>query len=250
MKRIIKIGMICLTVSVFPGTALRAASDLTIGDILKWIDKHRTELTAEWHLTDGPTKWQPDAFKDFSGTQDYYWDRTIKWDVTSECPRFARGLEKDGVTYSITRALSSVGEVSDISDQEATKDRSHTARVASSYTWRIKLSQVAPDPVVMDYKEYMQRINHADKRTVDAGTYYYVCILPKPDADPNAMIETDAQTTDDGEGHVTADNDLVTPSKIASIAAVRDRQMADRLATAMGHLIKLLQKAKQPKEAF
>ena len=65
MKRIIKIGMICLTVSVFPGTALRAASDLTIGDILKWIDKHRTELTAEWHLTDGPTKWQPDDFKDF-----------------------------------------------------------------------------------------------------------------------------------------------------------------------------------------
>ena len=47
MKRIIKIGMICLTVSVFPGTALRAASDLTIGDILKWIDKHRTELTAD-----------------------------------------------------------------------------------------------------------------------------------------------------------------------------------------------------------
>ncbi len=250
MKGTLKTGMICVALSMICGIPLRAASDPTVDDTLKWVDKHRTELTAEWHLTDGPMKWQPDDFKNFSGTQDYYWDRTIKWDVTSECPRFAKGLEKDGETYSITRALSSVGDVTDISDQEATKDRSHTTKVAASYTWRIKLSQVAPDPVVMDYKEYMRQINHADNRTVDVGTYYYVCIVPKPDADSGAMVEIDNQVIDDGEGHVTEDKGHEVPAKIASIAAVRDRKMADRLSTAMGHLIRLLQTQKQPKEPF
>jgi hypothetical protein len=241
-----------MAISMSCGSGLSAKSDVvTLDDTLKWIEKHHGDLRAEWHTIEGPTKWQPDDFKDFAGTRDWFWDRTIKWTTKSESPKLGKGLETDGETYSITRAVSFSGSETDVSDQEATKDASYTRQVGASYTWLLKISQVSSLPVVLEYREYLQRLDQKDDRTVDVGTYYYVCIFPKPDADPSAIIQIDNdQTIDDGRGNVTVAKSHRIAVAFAPIATVHDKAMADRLAGAVGHLVGLLQAQGKPKEPF
>jgi hypothetical protein len=251
MKGKIAIGAIGLAMSM-ACAGLYAKSDVvTLDDTLKWIEKHHGDLRAEWHTIEGPVKWQPEDFKDFAGTRDWYWDRTTKWTAKSECPKFTKGLETDGETYIITRAVSFAGNETDVSEQEATKDASYTRKADASYTWRLRISQISKEAKAIDYKEYLQQTNQADDRTVDVGTYYYVCIYPKPDADPNAIIQiANDETDDDGRGNVTTVKSHGSPVSFAGIATVHDKAMADRLATAVGHVISLLQAQGKPKEPF
>jgi hypothetical protein len=233
------------------GGGLWAKSEATLEDTLKWIEKHRPDLQAEWYTTEGPTKWQPVDFKDFAGTRDWFWERTIKWTTKSDCPRFSKGLESDGESYSITRAVFRSGIGTDISQQEATKDASFTRQTWASYTWHLKVTQLSPDPIVIDYKEYLRRTEQTEDRSVDAGTYYYVCIFPKSDADQDAIIETlSDQKIEDSRSSGSIAKGYNKAVSFAAIAAVRDKKMADRLASAVGHLIVLLQTQKQPKEPF
>jgi hypothetical protein len=245
------IGAIGLALAMSSGIRLWAKSDATLDETLKWIDKHRADLQAEWQTTEGPTKWQPEDFKDFAGTRDWFWERTIKWTHRSDCPHFSKGLESDGESYSITRAVFRSGIGTDVSQQEATKDASFTRQTSASYTWHLKVAQVAPDPIVIDYKEYLRRTEQTGNLSVEAGTYYYVCILPKPDADQDAIIETlSDQRIEDSRGNGSIAKGYNKAVSFAAIAAVRDKKMADRLASAVGHLISLLQTQKQTKEPF
>lgn len=245
------LGAVGLAVSMSLSHGLSAKSDTTLDDTLKWIDKHRGDLRAEWHTTEGPAKWQPDDYKNFESTRDSFWDRTIKWTAKSDCPRFSKAMESDGETYTITRAVTFIGNETDIGEQESTKDASYTRQVGASYTWRLKLSQVSADPVVLDYKQYLKKINQPDDRTVDVGTYYYICIFPKPDADPDAIIQVDNdQTADDGRGNVTTTKGHKGPVAFAAIATVYDKKMADRLVSAVSHLLGLVQAQGKPKEPF
>ena len=240
-----------LVLALSGGGRLWAKGDPTFDETLKWVEKHRDDLRAEWHTTEGPTKWQPEDFKNYSGMQDWFWDRTIKWTAKSECPHFNKALESDGESYSITRAVAFTGLETDISEQPSTKDASYTKLVEARYTWRVKVSQVVPDPVIMDYKEYLQRTNQTDNRSVDVGAYYYVCIMPKSDANQDAIIEIgDDQRVDDGRGNITTTKGHKQPVSMAGIATVYDKKMAERLANAVGHLIRLLQNQEHPKEAF
>jgi hypothetical protein len=253
VKRSILLGAISLTLAMSCGNRLWAKSDVTVDETLRWIDKHRSDFQAEWHTVDGPTRWQPEDFKDFADSRNIYWDRTIRWTAKAECPRFSKALESDGETYSITSAVSFVGNVTDKSEVETTKDASSTRQVRASNTWRLTLSQVLADPVVLEYKDYLKRINQAANLTVDVGTYYYVCVLPRPGADQDAIIEVMSdQKCDDGQGNVTIVKGHSEAVSIAGIAAVHDKKMADRLANAVGHLMGLLQaqNQKQPKEPF
>jgi hypothetical protein len=245
-------GAIGLALTISCASGLSAKSDVTLEDTLKWIDKHHADLRAEWHTTEGPVRWQPDDFKDFAGTKDWFWDRTIRWTAKSECPKLGKGLETDGETYSITRSVSFTGNETDVSEQEATKDASHTRQVESSSTWRLKISQISPEPKVLEYKEYLQQLNQKDERTVDVGTYYYVCIYPKPDAGVDAIVQVENdKKSDDGQGHVTVEKSHVIGAvAFAPIATVHDKAMADRLSTAVGHLIGLLRAQEKPKEPF
>ena len=252
-RRNIILGAICLTLAMCCGNRLWAKSDATLEETLKWIDKHRADFQAEWHTTEGPTRWQPEDFKDFAASRNIYWDRTIRWTAKAECPRFGKAIEADGETYCITSAISFVGNVTDKSEQESTKDAISTRLVSASTTWRLKMSQVLPDPVVLEYKDYLQRINQTANLTVDVGTYYYVCILPKSGADQDAIIEVmNDQKSDDGQGNVSIVKGHSDAVSIAGVAAVHDKRMAERLANAAGHLISLLQaqNQKQPKEPF
>jgi len=246
-------GAIGLALAMGCGTRLAAKSEVTIDETLKWIEKHRADFRAEWHTTEGPTKWQPDDFKNYSGMRDWYWERTIRWTSRSDCPRFNKGLDADGETYSVSRSVSLVGNETDVSEQEATKDATYTRQIGASYTWRLKISQILPDPVVMDYREYLQRTKQVDNQSVDVGSYYYVCILPKPGSDQDAMVEIgDDERVDDGRGNISTEKGYKDAVSIAGIATVQDRKMAERLANAVSHLISLLQNQnqKQPKEPF
>jgi len=251
MKRAISLGAAALALALFCSGRLSAKSDTSLAETLRWIDKHSGDFQAEWHTVDAPTRWQPEDFKNFEGSRDVYWQRTVRWSAKSDCPRFSKALEADGETYVIARAISFVGDVTDKAEQETSKDASYTRKVSASYAWRLKMSQVSPDPVVMDYKEYLKRTNETDDQSVDTGTYYYVCILPKEGAGKDAIIlVVNDQRTDDGQGHVTMNPGHREPVSIAGIAAVPDRKMADRLATAVGHLMSLLHAQNQPKEPF
>ncbi len=225
-----------------------SAKPETFGETLKWVEKHRAELRAEWHSTEGPVKWQPDDFQTYSATKDWYWDRTIKWTSDSECPIFSKALDKDGEGYFITRVVTHVGSVTDISEQEAMQDASYTRTAVATYTWRLRVPQILPEAVVMDYKEYLQKTEQADNRTVDGGTYYYICILPSPNADVDAIVESeDDQKVIDSRGPVSVTKGYKRPVSFAAIATVRDKKTADDLATAVSHLISLLQAQKKPK---
>jgi hypothetical protein len=251
MKGKIPMAAVGLALAMSTGGRLSAKSDVTFDDTLKWIDKHRSDLRAEWHTVEGPTKWQQEDFQKYSGMQDWYWDRTVKWTAKSECPRLEKGLATDGETYSITRAVSFVGLESDISEQPTTKDANYTEQTQADYTWRLRVSQISPDPIVLEYREYLHRVEQPDDRTVDVGTYYYVCIVPRPDADPDAVTEIENdQKIDDGRGNIKINKGHRLAVSIAPIATVRDKKMAERLANAVGHLINLLQTQKSPKEAF
>ncbi|HXQ80586.1 MAG TPA: hypothetical protein VN775_04685 [Opitutaceae bacterium] len=253
MKGNIILGAIGLALGMSCGGRLWAKSDATLDDTLKWIEKHRADFQAEWHTADAPTRWQPEDFKNFSESRDLYWVRTITWTGRSECPHFNKALEADGESYSITSAISFVGNVTDKGEKEATKDKSFTRQVSASYTWRMKISQISPESVVMDYRDYLKLTNQTDNPSVDLGTYYYVCILPRKDAEKDAIVEIfNDQRTDDGQGIVSMVKGHAEAATMAGIAAVHDRKMAERLANAVGHLIGLLQaqSLKQPKEAF
>ena len=233
------------------GNRLPAKSEVTIDDTLGWIQKHRTDFLAEWHMTEGPTKYQPDDFKNFSGTRNWFWDRTIRWTYKSDCPSFPKKLGMDGETYAISRAVSLVGNVTDMSEQEVTKDASSTKQIWVNYEWRLKISQVSPNPIVIDYKEYLKRTNQVDNQSVDTGSYYFVCILPKTGADQDAIIEIlKDEKVDDGRGNISTSKGYKDTVSIAGIATVQDRKMAERLANAVGHVISMLQNQKQPKEPF
>src|ERR1019366_8601549 len=92
----ILIRAISLTLAMSSGGGgLWAKSEATLEDTLKWIEKHRPDLQAEWYTTEGPTKWQPVYFKDFAGTRDWFWERTIKWTTKSDCPRFSKGRSEE-----------------------------------------------------------------------------------------------------------------------------------------------------------
>jgi len=247
------IGAIGLTLGLSLASRLSAKSDATLDETLKWIERHRADFQAEWHTADGPTRWQPEDFKNFTDSRNLFWQRTIKWTGRSESPHFSKGLETDGESYSITSAISFLGNVTDKGEQAATRDKSFTRQVSATYTWRLKISQISPDSVVMDYRDYLKLTNQTDNPSVDLGTYYYVCILPKPDAEKDAIVEiTNDQRTDDGQGIVSIVKGHTEAAPIAGIAAVQDRKMAERLANAVGHLVGLLQAQilKQPKEAF
>ena len=233
------------------GNRLSAKSETSFDDTIKWIDKHRADLRAEWHTVEGPVKWQPEDFKKYSGTQDTFWDRTIRWTTKSECPHFDKGLAPDGESYQISRAVTFVGLGTDISEQPTNKDASYTIQSDATYSWKLKVSQISPDVLVLEYKDYLHRIGQDDNRTVEVGTYYYICIVPRPDADVDAIIETESdQKMDDGRGKIGTIKGHKVPVSIAGVATVSDKKMAERLGNAVGHLINLLQNQRQPKEPF
>lgn len=245
------LGAVCLILSFSAASRLCAKSEATFDETVKWIEKHRADLRAEWRSVEGPIKWQPEDFQNYSGMKDWYWDRTIKWTSDSECPIFGKGLDGDGEHYTISRAVSHIGSGTDVSDQEGTKDASYTWTKGVTYTWRLKVSEISTDAVVMDYKEYLQRTGQSDNRTVEVGTYYYVCIMPAPDAEADAIVEMESdQRLVDSRGPVSVVKGYKTPVSFAGVATVHDRKMADRLATAVGHLISLMQVQKRPKEPF
>ena len=250
-RRTLLLGAAGLAAALCGAGGVGAKSDVTLSDTLGWIEKHRTDFRAEWHTSEGPTRWQPEDYKNYTGTRNVFWDQTINWTVKSECPQFSKALESDGETYSVTRAESLVGNETDISEQETYKDAHYTKQIWASYAWRLKIAQVSADPSVMEYKEYLKRTNQVDNQVVDTGTYYYVCILPKAGADPDAIIEIgNDEKLDDGRGNVTTAKGYRERVPIAGIATVQDRKMAERLANAVGHLISLMQSQKQPREPF
>ena len=224
---------------------LGAKPDVTLGATLGWLEKHRADFRAEWHTSEGPTRWQPEDFKNFSGTRNVFWDVTVKWTVRSDGPQFGKALNQDGETYSIARSETLTGEETDLSERDEYKDAHYTRQIWASYAWRFKVSQVRPEPIVIEYKEYLKRTNQVDNQSVDAGTYYYVCILSKEGADPDAIIEIgNDEKLDDGRGNVTTTKGYRDKVAIAGIATVQDKRMAERLARTVGHLISLLQSAK------
>src|SRR5579863_416297 len=236
------------------GAALLAAAaktETSLADTLKWIGKHKDDLQAEWHTVEGPFKWQPDDYKDYATTRELFWDRTIQWTTRSECPQFSRQLDGDGITYEITRPVALVGNVSDVGEDTSTKDATFVRQTTTSITWRLKINEVSAEPEVIDFREYQKRTNQNDNRSVDVGTYYYVCIYPKKDAESDAIVQVDnEQTVDDGIGHKTVIPSRKNAVAFAGVATVHDKAMADRLANAIGHLITLLQTQGKPKEEF
>lgn len=251
MRKRTKLGAFVLAAALCCGSRLSAKSEVTVSDTLSWIEKHRADFRAEWHTSEGPVKWQPEDFKNFDGSRNMFWDRTIKWTYKSDCPRFPKALETDGVTYAISRAVALVGDVTDISEQETTRDATYTKQVWADYEWRLKISQVSPNPIIIDYKEYLKRTNQVDNQTVDAGGYYFVCILPKTGADPDAIVEIlHDEKVDDGRGSVSTAKGYRDSVSIAGIATVHDRKMAERLANALGHLIGMMQSQKVSNEPF
>lgn len=251
MKANVRGRLLFLAVSFVGVLAIAAKTETSLADTLKWITKHRTDLGAEWHTVEGPYKWQPDDYKDFPSSRDLFWDRTIQWTTRSECPQFNRVLDPDGITYEITRPVTLFGAVSDVGEQTSTKDATSTRLTTTSITWRLKISEITPAPEVIDFKEYQKRTNQNDNRTVDVGTYYYILIHPKPDAESDAIVQVDnEQIVDDGIGHKTAVPARRNAVAFAGVATVHDKAMADRLANAIEHLITLLQSSGKPKEEF
>lgn len=251
MRGSAKQHLLCLAVPFAGILAIAAKTETSLADTLKWITKHHGDLGAEWHTVEGPYKWQPDDYKDFPSSRDLFWDRTIQWTTKSECPQFNRELNPDGITYEITRPVTLVGNVNDVGEQTSTKDGTSIRQTTTSITWRIKISEILPDPEVIDFKEYQKRTNQNDNRTVDVGTYYYVCLHPKADAESDAIVQVDnEQTIDDGIGHKTVVPGRKNAVAFAGVATVHDKAMADRLANALGHLITLLQTRGKPKEEF
>jgi hypothetical protein len=240
-----------IAVSILAALALAAKSETTVADTLKWIGKHKADFQAEWHWVEGPVQWQPDDYKDYPSTKDLFWDRTIHWTTKSDCPQFNKDLESDGISYLITRPVVMEGDVTDVGEQESTKNASYTRQTAASITWRLRIAQISAEPEVIDFKEYQKRTNQNDNRTVDVGTYYYICIHPKATADPDAIVQIDNdQTVNDGRGHVTVVTGRKNAVAFAGVATVHEKAMADRLANAIGHLISLLQAQAKPKEEF
>jgi hypothetical protein len=246
-----KQGMLSLAVAILGLAGVAAKTETSLADTLKWIAKHKSDFQAEWHTVEGPFKWQPDDYKDYASTRELFWDRTIQWTTKSDCPQFNKELDGDGLTYEITRAVTLIGNVTDVGEQTSTKDASYTRQTATSITWRLKIAEISPEPEVIDYKEYQKRTNQNDNRTVDIGTYYYICIHPKSDAEPDAIVQVDNdQTIEDGRGHTTVVKGRKNVVAFAGMATVHDKIMADRLANAIGHLITLLQSQGKPKEEF
>jgi hypothetical protein len=240
-----------IAVSILAALGLAAKSETTVADTLKWIGKHKADFQAEWHTVEGPIQWQPDDYKDYPSTKDLFWDRTIHWTTKSDCPQFNKELESDGLSYLITRPVVLEGDVTDIGEQESTKNASYTRQTATSITWRLRIAEISAEPEVIDFKEYQKRTNQNDNRTVDVGTYYYICLHPKANAEADAIVQIDNdQTVNDGRGHVTVVAGRKNAVAFAGVATVHEKAMADRLANAIGHLITLLQSQGKTKEEF